>query len=69
MAALSARLQLPASIAASAAAGALQLDAAQRDYLSALLGEPLPEVGATLNGVAAGSTGARRCFQITIFEV
>lgn len=57
MAALHSRLQLPAAIAAAAAAGTLELDAAQRDYLSALLGEPLPEAGAAADGHPAGSSG------------
>lgn len=58
--AISARLQLPAAIPAAAAEGVLQLDAAQRDYLSALLGSPLPEpaMAAAAGGAAAGSAGA-----------
>lgn len=41
--AVSQRLSLPAGVAAAAAHGVLAVDSAQRDYLSALLGGPLPE--------------------------
>lgn len=40
--AVSRRMSMPAAVAAAAAHGVLKLDAAQRDYLSALLGGPLP---------------------------
>jgi hypothetical protein len=56
-AALHSRLQLPVAIAGAAADGTLELDAAQRDYLSALLGQPLPEAGAAADSHTAGSSG------------
>lgn len=57
MAALSARLQLPAAIAEAAAGGNLQLDDMQRDYLSALLGTQLPEAANAVEVFAASSAG------------
>lgn len=62
LAALSGRLQLPAAICAAASEGTLALDTAQRDYLSALLGSPLPEPGSVSSGgrssAAAGNSSA-----------
>ncbi len=36
-------MALPSAVSAAVAHGVLALDSAQRDYLSALLGQPLPE--------------------------
>ena len=55
------RRRLPGAISAAALAGTLQLDDAQRDYLHALLGQPLVQ-GAPASGISpAGVLGQRRC--------
>lgn len=57
LAAVSQRMSMPAAVAAAAAHGVLKLDSAQRDYLSALLGGPLPEAEVSLlsQGVTSGN--------------
>lgn len=47
LAALTQRRRLPAAIGDAVAGGTLRLDDAQRDYVHALLGEPIPEVGSS----------------------
>ena len=54
LAALVRRRRLPAAVSAAARAGAVQLDDAQRDYLHALLGEPVSN-GAAASGSASGA--------------
>lgn len=58
LSAVSTRLGLPAAVAAAAAHGVLTLDPAQRDYLSALLGQPLPEFPSSTTYGSAGRQGA-----------
>lgn len=54
LAALVRRRRLPSLISVAVRAGVLQLDDAQRDYLHALLGEPLSD-GAEALGSASGA--------------
>ena len=50
LAALVRRRRLPGVISGAAQAGVLQLDDAQRDYLHALLGEPLSDGTGSASG-------------------
>lgn len=61
LAALVQRRSLPVAIGSAVASGTLRLDDAQRDYVHALLGEPIPEASAA--AAPAGTSGgtAGRC--------
>lgn len=51
-------MALPASVAAASAHGVVALDPAQRDYLSALLGQPLPDASSQQGPTTASDGGA-----------
>jgi hypothetical protein len=57
LAAVSKHMSLPLAVATAAATSVLTLDSAQRDYLSAVLGGPLPEPPQqAAAGIGSGAT-------------